>query len=62
MTELDQYLYNKVPMPDAVLDPTSLRNWTSNHRKLVGFLKLYLEKSKKPFLISDNAFTIGPPF
>jgi hypothetical protein len=55
MTELDEYLTGGVPIPDGAIDPTSLRNWNGNNRKLVGFLKAHVDSGEKPFLASDNA-------
>ncbi|KIM73306.1 hypothetical protein PILCRDRAFT_15337 [Piloderma croceum F 1598] len=57
MTELNEYLTGGVPVPDGAIDPTSLRNWNSNNRKLVGFLKAHVESGEKLFLSLDKAQT-----
>ena len=55
MTELDKYLTGGMPIPDGAIDPISFRNWNTNNKKLVGFLKAHVESNEKPFLTSDNA-------
>jgi hypothetical protein len=55
MSELDEYLYGTVPEPVAAIDPASYRNWKGNNKKLIGFLKAYVEDSEVSFLETDNA-------
>ena len=57
MSELDEYLSGTVPIPDASVDAGSLRNWKGNNKKLIRFLKAYIEDGEKTFLVTDNAHT-----
>src|SRR5882762_3722717 len=57
MSELDEYLSGTVPIPDASVDAGSLRNWKGNNKKLIRFLKAYIEDGEKTFLATDNAHT-----
>jgi hypothetical protein len=55
MLELDEYLSGTVPIPDASVDAVSFRNWKGNNKKLIGFLKAYVDDGEKTFLATDNA-------
>src|SRR5882762_6571746 len=55
MSEMDDYLHGLIPQPDAATDPTSHRNWKGNNKKVIGFLKAYVEDGEKNFLATDNA-------
>jgi hypothetical protein len=55
MSELDEYLSGTVPIPDASVDAVSFRNWKGNNKKLIGFLKVYVDDGEKTFLVTDNA-------
>jgi hypothetical protein len=55
MSEMDDYLHGLIPEPDAATDPTSHRNWKGNNKKVIGFLKAYVEDGEKNFLATDNA-------
>jgi hypothetical protein len=47
MLELDEYLSGTVPIPDTSVDAVSFRNWKGNNKKLIGFLKAYVDDGKK---------------
>jgi len=57
MSELDEYLYGKVPQADITADLASFKNWKGNNKKLIGFLKAYVEDGEKPYLQTDVAHT-----
>jgi hypothetical protein len=54
MSEMDDYLHGLIPQPNATTDPTSYRNWKGNNKKVIGFLKAYVEDGEKNFLATDN--------
>jgi hypothetical protein len=56
MSELKEYLTGMIPMPDATTDAVSFRNWKGNNKKLIGFLKAYIDDGEKTFLAMDNAY------
>ena len=58
MAELDDYVFKKVIMPDPIVDPASHKNWQGNNKKLIGFLKGYVEDGEKSFITSDNAHIV----
>src|SRR5882762_5206979 len=57
MSELNEYLYGKVPQPDITADPASFKNWKGNNKKLIGFLKAYVEDGEKSYLQTDMEHT-----
>ena len=57
MLKLDEYLYGKVPQPDITADLASFKNWKGNKKKLIGFLKAYMEDGEKSYLQTDMAHT-----
>jgi hypothetical protein len=57
MSELDEYIHGTVPAPDINADPTSFKNWKGNNKKLIGFLKAFVEDGEKSFLATENAHT-----
>ena len=57
MSELDEYLTGTIPIPDVSTDAVSFRNWKGNNKKLIGFLKAYVQDGGKTFLATDNAHT-----
>ena len=42
MSELDEYLADKIPSPDIATDLASFKNWTGNNKKIVGFPKSFV--------------------
>src|SRR5882762_1701312 len=55
MSELDEYLLGTVLEPDVTVDAASYRNWKGNNKKLIGFLKAFVEDSEISFLATDDA-------
>src|ERR1700720_1105500 len=55
MSEMDDYLHGLIPQPDAATDPTSYRNWKGNNKKVIKFLKAYVEDGEQNFLATANA-------
>ena len=58
VSELDGYLFGRIPEPDAAADPVSHHYWVRNNNKLVGFLKMYVDDGELPSLLSDNRKTV----
>jgi len=56
VSELDGYLFGRVPEPDITVDPVSHHHWVGNNNKLVGFLEMYVNDGELPSLLSDNAY------
>jgi hypothetical protein len=56
VSELDGYLFGRVPEPDIAVDPLSHHHWIGNNNKLVGFLEMYVDDGELPSLLSDNAY------
>ena len=54
MLEIDEYLHGNIPKLDNTVDPTSYRNWKGNNKKVIGFLKAYIEDGEEFFLATDN--------
>jgi len=57
MSEMDDYLYGHVLKPNPDIDPASYKNWKGNNKKVIGFLKAYVEDGEKSFLATDNSHT-----
>ena len=57
MSELDNYIHGTVPAPDINADPASFKHWKGNNKKLIGFLKAFVEDGKKSYLATENAHT-----
>jgi hypothetical protein len=58
VSELDGYLFGRIPKPDVTTDPVSHHHWVGNNNKLVGFLEMYVDDGELPTLLSDNAHTV----
>jgi hypothetical protein len=58
VSELDGYLFGRIPEPDIVADAVSHHYWVGNNNKLVGFLEMYVDDGELPSLLSDNAHTV----
>ena len=56
VSELDGYLFGRVPESDIAVDPLSHHHWIGNNNKLVGFLEMYVDDGELPSLLSDNAY------
>ena len=55
MSEMYEYLHGNIPEPVNTVDLTSYRNWKGNNKKVIKFLKAYVEDGEKSFLAMDNA-------
>src|ERR1700733_704016 len=58
VSELDGYLFGRIPEPDDTTDPVSHHHWVGNNNKLVGFLEMDVDDGELPTLVSDNAHTV----
>jgi len=55
MSEMDDYLLGNIPKPDPTTDPALHKCWKGNNKKVVGFLKAYVEDREKTFVTTENA-------
>ncbi|KIM71812.1 hypothetical protein PILCRDRAFT_82429, partial [Piloderma croceum F 1598] len=57
MSKLDDYIHGTVPAPDINADLASFKHWKGNNKKLIGFLKAFIEDGEKSYLATENAHT-----
>jgi hypothetical protein len=55
MSKMDNYLLGNIPQPDMVTDPASHKCWKGNNKKVIEFLKAYIEDGEKTFVMTENA-------
>jgi hypothetical protein len=58
VSELNSYLFGRIPEPNIVADAVLHHYWVGNNNKLVGFHKMYIDNGELPSLLSDSAHTI----
>lgn len=50
MADLDEYVTGSITKPNILSDPSSFKNWRSNHRKIAAFIKSHIDDGEKQFI------------
>jgi hypothetical protein len=58
VSELNGYLFGHVAKPNVSTDPLWHHYWVGNNKKLIGFLKMYVDDEELPFLLLDSTHTV----